>query len=198
MGPLKRIFARKKAMCACRERLAIKRLTLPNKKKVNVCSECREEIEKLIARPIDHTKLDAILDRIYVDKTMIWKIPWNITPEELINNSPPEMAEQLKESKSPDIMSYFSIIEGVTVDISFHFEDKGLYDVMISPEGLLVDISRPLINRYGIPSDQWEMPGMFEESESEHITIWEKDGYEIRIDYTAYGFISISFTKRSI
>ena len=198
MGLFKRIFARKKAMCICRERLAIKRLTLPNKKKVNVCSECREEIEKLIARPIDNTKLDAILNRIYVDKTMIWKIPWNITAEELINNSPPEMVKQLKESKSPDIMSYFGIIEGVTVDISFYFGENGLDDVMISPQGLLVDISRPLINRYGNPSDQWEMPGMFEESKSEHITIWEKDGYEIRIDYTTYGFISISFAKRSI
>lgn len=198
MVMFKRIFARKKAMCDCRERLAIKILTLPNKKKVNVCSECREEIEKLIARPIDNTKLDAILNRIYVDKTRIWNVPWSTTPEELINNFPPEIVEQLKNSKSPNLMSYFAGIEGVTVEITFHFGDNGLFDVMISPEGLLVDISRPLINRYGIPSDKYEMPGMFEESGSEHITIWEKDGYDIRIDYTAYGFISISFINRSI
>lgn len=197
INPFKRLFGRRTALCICQEHPAIKKLTLPNGLKINVCSVCQEEIERLSSRPIDKAKLEAILNRIPVDKNGIWGFPWNSTPEEVIDKCHPGIAKQLRSSKSKNRMSYYAGIEGETVEASFHFADDGLCEIMISPHGLLTDISQPLIERYGVPYDQYEMPGMFEDSESESKAIWEKDGYEIEIDYTVYGFIAISFIKRS-
>jgi len=196
MGLFKRIFGRKIALCVCRERPAIKKLTLPNGLKINVCSECREEMEELIARPVNSTQFKAILSRVYVNKDFVWNIPWGATREEVIKNFPPEIATQLRSSKSDSLMSYLTAIEEVNVEIGFHFVENGLREVMISPQCFLVDVSRSLIESYGIPSDQFERPGISEESEPEHKAIWEKDGYDIEVDYTVYGFASISFICR--
>ncbi|NIM89648.1 MAG: hypothetical protein GTO17_01725 [Candidatus Aminicenantes bacterium] len=114
MGLFKRIFARKSAMCICEERSAMKTLTLPNGRKVNVCSECEKEKQEFMARPINSTQFEAILKGIHVNKTGIWNIPWGTTPEEMINNSNPEIAEQLRSSKSPHLMSYFAKVEVCT------------------------------------------------------------------------------------
>ena len=149
MSPFKRLLGRKTALCECREHPAIKKLTLPNGLRIKVCSVCQDYIERLRSRPIDNAKLEAILNRIPVDKNGIWGFTWNSTPEEVISKSHPEIAKQLRSSKSSSLMSYYAGIEGETVKVSFHFADDGLREIMISPHGLLTDISQPLIERYG-------------------------------------------------
>jgi len=195
MDIFKRIFGRKSAMCICGERPAIEALTLPNGKKVNVCSECKKEIEEFIARPIDSSQFEEILNRIYVSKIAIWNMPWDATREEVISNFPLKISEQLKSSKSSNLMSYFASIAGQTVEITFYFDEKGLCEVIISPHGCLLDIRGPLIKSYGIPSDKYEMPSLSSKEPNNRI-IWEKDGYEIEVDYTVYGFASISFIRQ--
>jgi hypothetical protein len=140
---------------SCSEGRAEVATHLPNRRKVTVCGECKEELDGIFADPIHELRYEAMIDESKLTDSGVMGAGFGISKKAFGPIVSHRTSNELEESVTSNALYLDWTIAGVMWNFRFGFGDQDdLTEVELEPRRAFLNAFGPLRRRFGAPRNE--------------------------------------------